>query len=109
MPSNDLDITQFIAIFSFPVPLSLLLPRIISQIPADNFLSYAGGTGSKTKAFPRTEDQILLLQTNISLHMAGEIIRKARLEPSGYDSLVFLLGSHCQMVSWHQEYTSLTD
>lgn len=56
LPNNHLDITQFIAIFSFPVPLLLLLPRIISQVPVDNFLSYQGGTESKTKAFPRTED-----------------------------------------------------
>ena len=53
------------------------------QIPADNFLSYLGGTGSKTKALPRTEDQILLLQTNISLHMAGEIIRRQDWNPVG--------------------------
>lgn len=107
-PNNDLDITQFITIFSFPVPLSLLLPRIISQMQIISCL--IRGNGSKTKAFPRTEDQILLLQTNMSLHnMAGEGVRKARLEPSGYDSPVFLLGSHCQMVSWHQKCTRLTD
>lgn len=89
--------------------IPLLFPRIISQVNYlhQNSCLIWGEPKLKQRHFPETKDQILLPQTSMSLHMAGEI-RRTRLELSGCDSPILLLGSCYQMASWHREFTSFT-
>lgn len=107
LPSTNLDNTPFTATFSFPVPLLSLLYSFLESFPKYYLHpnSYLEGTQTKTKACPRNWGSNTSPPNLYEFQHGKGRFRKARLELIGCGFPILLLGSRCQMDSWHQECT----